>query len=452
MGWNPTINFQLRDDQVVVGKLIFDKNGAELLSELFIDMKAGMPVNLDVLNTIVRDWCFTNDEFDNLRVEFDQIKEDISEFKRICNSYGAKWTACVQSVGIAADFIVGTSTWVESYKESKSIAAGLYQQIKRQGYQFDLVKQQEYDLRYSDVMSSATDTELVEAYLAKKYREDMANGDTQALKKYCDALVETGCITKEAAEKKMQMMGYFDAASGNQARADSRAGQAIRDEAEKAKRLEDEERSTKEVVNQNVVLTQSVIKDLWNRIDKIKDDPAAKDTCMDILHNFMCIVYDKSEIPTPFVKRRIYNSGDLWSSASTLYSILTMNCNEGLIDSAECVMPKDSYDKIMHYCAASEKPAENGDAYDSVTVQKLKTWLDLIVNSQNAEAARMFLSALNDICVQVGVDVVYGQYPDNDIAECQNIVAQLSEHEKQFDNAVPVVVRSKVQRWMDLIK
>mgnify|MGYP006989005497 CR=1 FL=1 len=175
MSWNPSINFKLRDDQVAFGDLVVDKNGVPAICEFLKSVREGKPVDTMAFSEVLKNWCYKDTEFETLKEEFEQIKLDIAEFKSITSSFGAKWTASIQSVGIAMDYIAGSSTWIEKYKENKSIAAGLYRMIKDSGYKFGPEKEREYDVRYHEVMVATTKTECVEDYLKKQYQKDLAD-------------------------------------------------------------------------------------------------------------------------------------------------------------------------------------------------------------------------------------------------------------------------------------
>lgn len=365
MSWNPSINFKLRDDQVAFGDLIFDKNGASLVCEVLHSIKDGKPINMEVFKQVLDEWCFTDFEFEKLKEEFEQIKQDIATFKQISTSFGSKWTASIKSVGIAMDYVAGSATWVQKYKENKAIAAGLYQNVKKSGYQFSMAEQQEYDKRYFDVMQASTDTELVEAFLQRQYRENLAAGDKDAVNKYCDALVETGCITPEAAEKKKQMLGYFANASGNFAESDTSksSGRANSDKF--------------------VVVTSDLINEWFDKILELQDKDAVKaESAVEYLYDIMLHVYDKAGVTTAFDKNAVPKNGEeTWASARRLMTILTTMSNAALINSAGVTYPSDRVEYMCDYWKGSTSRTENSNRPTGVLVlpSNIQDWYSKVV-------------------------------------------------------------------------
>lgn len=215
MSWNPSINFSLRDDQTVFGDYIVDKSGVSELCVIFQDAKTTGNVDTERLLHALNEWCYTNDEFKSLQDEFDLVKQDIAFFKKECSSFGIAWTASIKSVGIAMDYVAGSSTWLQKYKENKKIAASLYMELKRKGYRFSPETQVAIEHRYGEVISSSTDTELVEEYLKKQYKEKLLNGDPGAMEEYTNALVETGCMNRETAERNARIMASLTKAGGS---------------------------------------------------------------------------------------------------------------------------------------------------------------------------------------------------------------------------------------------
>lgn len=337
MSWNPSINFKLRDDQVAFGDLVVDKNGVPAICEALKSIREGKPIDTMAFSEVLKNWCYKDEEFEHLKEEFEQIKIDIVEFKNITSSFGARWTASLQSMGAAVDYIAGSSTWIEKYKENKSIAAGLYRIIKDSGYKFGPEKEREYDIRYHEVISATTKTECVEEYLKKQYRENLASGDRDALRKYCDALVETGCLTPEAARKKMETMSMFERASG--------------DFVEKYEVHEMEHKAPEEDKQlPAVVITQAMIKQWYPAIEALdgRGFPMEADTAMNILFDIMLKVFTEAEIPGTYVKYDPIDSKEkLWESAKSLWGILIMNQNAGLIDCADVTYDGAEIEKMV---------------------------------------------------------------------------------------------------------
>lgn len=340
MGWNPNINFQLRDDQVTFGDLIIDKNGIPAICDALKAIKAGRPLDTTYLTEIVQAWCFENDEFNKLKEEFEQIKIDIVEFKGITSNFGAKWTASINAVGASIDYIVGSSTWIEKYKENKSIAAGLYQVIKASGYTFSPEKDNEYRARYIDVMQATTQTECVQQYLKKQYQENLAQGKEDALKVYCDALVETGCITKEQAAKKMQMMGFFEGATGRAKKVETVEvveNTTEEEEIPKTEPVKPEQHRDVIVDSARLIAWHDAI---FNRMDFSSDEKILR--ALSYYDTILRSVYaDVGLLPEFMPKMPENNREAIVASINSLYSIMTMQQNRGLIDTSDVYVDGD---------------------------------------------------------------------------------------------------------------
>lgn len=448
MSWSPSINFKLRDDQVAFGNLIFDKNGATLVCEVLQDIKDGKPVNAEVLKNILDGWCFMDSEFEQLKVEFEQIKEDIAKFKQISTSFGSKWTASIKSVGIAVDYIAGSATWVQKYKENKAIAAGLYQQIKKSGYNFSVAEQQEYDKRYWEVMQSSTETELVEAYLQKQYRENLAAGDRDAVRKYCDALVETGCLTPEAARKKQEMLGYFANASG--------AFSA----AERQSKVDSVPTSGRQEPSRNkpVTLTVALMNDWYNEIEDLdkRGFPAEADSALDLLYRIMCMVCMEAEVPTYFsLNDPTTSRQQAWYQAKGLLNILSLPQNTGLVDCADISAPADEVSKMEAYWLENRGSGFNSayadDDYmnvDADIVAKLAHLCKDHDDEQSTERLEMILSIHNQ-CDEYaeGIDKLWNRSVTRDeILEW----ATSYECQRAVNHSCVVMPRKKMNRLLGL--
>ena len=439
MGWSPQINFQLRDDEVTFGKLIIDKNGAELLSEMLIDMKNDKPVNMETFVQILKEWCFSDLEFDDLRIEFDQIKADITEFKRLSASFGVQWTSNIQVVGAALDYAVGSKTWIEKYKENKQIAASLYADLKRKGHHFDPIHQQEYEKRYCEVISACTETELVETYLKRQYQQDVAAGVPDALEKYCAALVETGCLSKEAAEKKLQMARMWENAAADKKMQEVKEAQQAREE----QRAEaDAMKEAKKYMTLNLNLLQQ----LWGTINTIQDDPAAQDSCMTMLYDHMLGLYKCAGIMAGHPLANIDSQEKLWKYSQSLYNILTMSQNKGLVETAEYAIPAADVEKIMHYAVITPDETESSKQ-DTITLVEIQGWLSMITQSHSKRAAEVFIDILTDVAFKC--DISIPTVPVYDIfSDCMNCVNAIAENADKLEKCNPTVDSSKVQDMM----
>lgn len=201
MSWSPQINFRLRDDQMTFGDLIIDKNGAQILANMLVSIKRGEVPDIGSMKDILDQYAFTDQEFEKIKTDMDEIKKDIEEFKKIGSNGLQKWNVFMQTVQINASYIVGSDTWIERYKELKMIGANLYDQIVRCGYKFDAEKEKVYQERYGEVLGCTNSMERVSGVFERKYREDLINGNPDALDNFLDSMVEAGVWTREAAER-----------------------------------------------------------------------------------------------------------------------------------------------------------------------------------------------------------------------------------------------------------
>lgn len=173
MGWNPSINFKLRDDEIVFGDLIMDKNTAELLGEALMNIKEGRPVeNLSE----VLEYVYTNDEFIELKDTFREVKEDIKYFSEVLAGMGRFIPGVSSMVGRTKstfDYVVGTTSWIEKYKNYVTIAAEAYSQLCALEYQFPPEKSGEYAQRYGDVLTHTTEKERIRESIEIQFQEDI---------------------------------------------------------------------------------------------------------------------------------------------------------------------------------------------------------------------------------------------------------------------------------------
>lgn len=449
MGWSPNLSFSLRDDQVSFGYLIIDKSAVETICQFLIMLKNGQQLNTDHWNNLHQtlvDRCYTNEEFEKIRVEFEQIKQDISDFKRATTSYGARWTASLDSLGSTVNYIAGSKTWIDKYIEYKQIAASLFNELKRHNYQFDLASLQTYEMRYRDVIQSSTQTELVSSYLEKQRREAMANGDPNANERFVQAMVETGCFTQEQAEQHRKMARLWDQASGNQ------VSKHIVKDVTPAPEAQPEE--TRQSPKNDFPMTQDNIHKLWDMINNIYDDPAAQDTCMDVLLEAMHTVYKEADIPTPVpLNPDVSSQAALWENAKALYAVLSMNHNKGLIDSAGVFMLYRDYKKIVDL--SFQVPLSAGhivDGYISTDANMVLAWYKAVSDSEQdlliCEFSDIVVDCLNQASIDVSDILRRMSYENNKRDRLSAIMATLGRNHETYDNQVPQVSYVKIDKLL----
>lgn len=232
MGWSPQLNFRLRDDQVAFGDLILDKNGAQFISEMLIEIKKGAVPDLGLMKTVLDDYCFTNEEFSNLKNEMVEIQEDIKEFKQIGSNTLQKYNVFIKTLAVNTNYIVGSDTWIERYKELKMIAADMFNGIIKCGYKFEESRLRKLHERYDEIIGCTDGMERVGNVFQRQYKEALLNGDEHALDNYCACMVEAGVWSPEVAERERrrhEVNNLLNIAEGSKKYADSlRAKQTSR--------------------------------------------------------------------------------------------------------------------------------------------------------------------------------------------------------------------------------
>lgn len=214
MGWNPQINFKLRDDEITFGDLIFDKGSAELLCKALTAIKNGQSVGNDVIKSIIESGCYTDKELGALRQEFEEIKNDISYFKRLrASGFTAGISNWAKRVDATVNYVTGSNTWIEKYKELKLCACEMYESLLGKNYAFTPQEKATFDKRYSDVLKGTTSKERLDGILRKQYYEDLGAGVPNAADIYIQAQVDNGIITEQQAEGKRKLFGAASKAS-----------------------------------------------------------------------------------------------------------------------------------------------------------------------------------------------------------------------------------------------
>jgi len=176
MAWNPSFNFKLRDDEVTLGPLILDRGCAEMIANLLLDIKAGVNVNIEVLDAIVKAGCFTDDEFMQVHTEFDAIQEDVKIFRKIKQAWDKKFDCFLAQTQHNIRYITGSDTWFQKYVNMKSLAASMYKSLLDDRVELPAEKQSEWANRYRDVLVSSTPKELDDRLVRNQFAENIASG------------------------------------------------------------------------------------------------------------------------------------------------------------------------------------------------------------------------------------------------------------------------------------
>lgn len=440
------VSFQIRDDQTALGNLIIDKQGVAKLSDIFMRAKQNQgfnPADLSDLWNVVNEWCFTDSEFVRLKDEFEQIKEDISLFQGLVSDIWLAMASGAKEICAAADWVVGSKTWVEQYKATKQIAASLYNELKSKGYQFPLSQQQEYDKRYWDVMNSCTQTERVQEYFERQKRQALANGDPLANQKFVEAMLATGCYTQEQAAHQLKMAKLWDQMAANGV-----VKQEVRD-VKSGRTSEAFTAGATESVLAPVLITQQVLIDLWEGINAVYDNPMAQDNCIAILYDVMYSVYKEAEIPTPLPPVRDLNN--VWEKAQGVMGILEMRQNQGLIDSAGVQMSGKDY-KTIKDLTFQVPGVETGvtEGYITATAELVNKWYNIIADNNDDLAITKFCEILADCLSTADIDFSSVINRTDNIGDKRSrmsgLVALINQHSSAFDNAVPQVYYDKLDK------
>lgn len=212
MGWNPSVNFSLRDDEITFCTLIFDKTCAEYLTEELLRIKNGGAINEEYLRQILANGCFTDDELTAAKVEFDAIKTDISNFGselRAYEQFASWWDKTLTK----ASYIVGSTTWYQQYKDMKSMAADMYFKLVTKGHTFTPEEKAEYEARYGEVLRLTTATERTELAIRRQYEQNLAEGNEDAREIYMAAMLTAGLMNQAQVDAQNALLNAANANS-----------------------------------------------------------------------------------------------------------------------------------------------------------------------------------------------------------------------------------------------
>ena len=220
MAWNPSFNFKLRDDEVVFGNLIFEKNTAQVVCVALAKIRDGYVVNNTILMDALKAGCHTNEELDKLHEDFEEVKKDITYFKSVLKgSFIKKAVNMLARVNATSSYITGSISWLQKYKELKECACELYMELKAEQYQFTQEELSIFEKRYSDVASCSTSQERRKNIVDTMMADSIANGEiefgsNEMYMQRVQAEVACGLITEEQAKAKIESNQKLFAAIG----------------------------------------------------------------------------------------------------------------------------------------------------------------------------------------------------------------------------------------------
>lgn len=355
MGWNPQINFKLRDDEITFGDLIFDKGSADLLCKALTSIKNGQSVGNDVIKSIIENGCYTDKELGSLRQEFEEIKNDIAYFKKLrASSFTSGISNWVKRVDANINYVTGSNTWIEKYKELKLCACEMYESLLGKNYEFTPQEKATFDKRYSDVLKGTTSKERLDSILRKQYYEDLGAGVPNAADIYIQAQVDNGIITEQQAEGKRKLFGAASKASTPNG-VENNPDNINADEKEVGAHVEDTTDTNGAVVVKSIVIKSNVVLGKMEEISKIIMPneralaskrlfllilSALRDTGLDVKDTAMtCEYYGESA----------YNisADDVYERVLNVISELKFQSTSSLFDSTSCEVKKSEWDSII---------------------------------------------------------------------------------------------------------
>lgn len=352
MGWNPQINFKLRDDEVPFGNLIFDKQAIPLIEKVLLSIKSGQITDINVLRDYLKGGCFTNEEFSKLREEYEFIKQDIDVFKAICKTkliLGVEnWT---KRLDANLGYIVGSNTWIEKYKQLKICAAELYLTLVGKGHTFSAEDDAKYKKRYGDVLNATSSKERLEDILRKQYYEDLGAGVPNATEIWIQNQVDNGLMSEEQAEKRRRLFGGAMAASVKTTidKKDEPSADEIAD-----KTVSDIGVYVKEEPKEQIVLTTQLLADKIKELLLISDAVEQAIAYIEVFEQIssvcreVCIDVSKaSEVATAFYdKSKGCTAGEVMNAISTVFGTVMLQMNSVMFNSVGKTISKDYWDNI----------------------------------------------------------------------------------------------------------
>lgn len=437
MGWNPQFSFKLRDDEVTFGDLVLDKNGAQFLSEMLINIRNGVVPDLGMMKSILDDYCYTNDEFIALKDEMYEIEEDIAEFKRIGSNALQKWSVFMQTIVVHTSYIVGSDTWIERYKELKMIGANMFDSILKCGYNFGEERLAALHKRYDEVIGCTSGMERVGGYLQKQYREAVVNGDENALDNFCKSMVETGVWSQEVADrerKKREVNNLLNTAEG---------GKQF-EEALKRKQSQGE--------SSQITVTWDMWISMCNRVDDynpyVENDNSNQYVIREAeqVLDQLCFVYAKES----GLEYEQIKEAHLRPNTSARVAEIINN-------SKQCI-DKSIYDKIMNIATFEDAAKESGDAgYETLTqevmMKAIKAFYDSRrVDFNSLEKAREILCDMyNEINKELDVlDMARNYSTSQDFMVLMETAISMDTVGPMIDSAAVQYPKSKINTFYSL--
>jgi hypothetical protein len=175
-------------------------------------------------------------------------------------------TSILTKIDTNASYIVGSSTWLDKYKEYKMLAAQLFQQLIDAKFEFPPEELKVYMARYKDVIDNTDTKERIGAYINQQYFERIASGDKSAMDEYITTMCEAGYVSSDEANGVRKMLLSAVAGVGENFEDKSKDEKAVEKELEDAERIRGEEVGVyvKEDADKGVTMTTDEFIKIWN--------------------------------------------------------------------------------------------------------------------------------------------------------------------------------------------
>lgn len=370
MGWEPSLRFKLREDEVTLGPLIIDKAYSEKLAGILLQIKNGERVDLSMFASNLNQYCYTDDEFEKAKEDYRNVKEDIKYFKSLCRSHlminPDNW---FKRMGTTANYIVGSETWTVHYKELKMCAAELYKKLKDFAFDFKELTTV-FEQRYGDVVKLSTPEERIGGLLQAQYAQDYAAGDPDALKKYTAAMIECGLWDEEKAKANSLLLGAAEAT------------QMFVNKNPQAPSYLENSNEVKEEVKETVVEPTKVMEyttEVLEEMNRVLESTGCEDeesyhimltTLIESLKNNGLVVQADWSIA-----QQNGNIESMKESVHQIMNFINFRVNKMLIDSNPVEGCEDAYNKIMGI-AGSGSVEQSSDDYILAGPETYKKWVD----------------------------------------------------------------------------
>ncbi len=217
MLWNPIIESDIRNDEILFGDIVFDPDGAVAMSGALSRLQRGESVDISEIKNIL-DTHTKSTDMTKLEAEYKIIKQDIRNFKKVLDDHSINIMLGADSLVSFVQYAVGSKDWIEQYKRKKRNAAYLLTLILNNEGGGTVMLSPEYEneclQRYSDVLKSSMTNpdELKRDAIEEAYRVEAQTDPRAAFKNKQRALVEAGFISEEDSRNNTTLSRAFTAA------------------------------------------------------------------------------------------------------------------------------------------------------------------------------------------------------------------------------------------------